>query len=198
MSDKSRVSKLTHFLHFVLKFIERPSSERDLWKWICKSHLSETCAHTYPLLDGWWKEEIIRSLPLPTPHSFILPGDSWLVDYYQQGSLIRWLSLITKSLINRRKPVLEQYPEEKRSELRLPGNRLWMVVKFGAIYRERRQLKRDLEGWEKVWAQCLLKRAFRSSFQSFKNCYWCCHRGYIRKTYSLQKKEDLFLYQIFI
>lgn len=42
--------------------------------------------------------------------------------------------------------MLEQYPEEKHSELRLLGNRLWMVVKFGAIYREHRQLKRNLEG----------------------------------------------------
>lgn len=42
--------------------------------------------------------------------------------------------------------MLEQYPEEKHSELSVAGNRLWMVVKFGAIYREHRQLKRDLEG----------------------------------------------------
>lgn len=47
-----------------------------------------------------------------------------------------------KEPTSRRKPVLEQYPEEKHSEL-LPGNRLWMVVKFGAIYREHRQLKRE-------------------------------------------------------
>lgn len=33
MYDKSRVSKLTHFVHFVLKFIERLSSENDFWKW---------------------------------------------------------------------------------------------------------------------------------------------------------------------
>ena len=37
--------------------------------------------------------------------------------------------------------MLEQNPEEKCSELRLLGNRLWMVVKFGAIYSKRRQLK---------------------------------------------------------
>ena len=28
--DKSRVSNLTHFVHFVLKFTERPSSGKDL------------------------------------------------------------------------------------------------------------------------------------------------------------------------
>lgn len=42
--------------------------------------------------------------------------------------------------------MLEQYPEEKCSELRLLGNRLWMVAKFGTIYSECRQLKRDVEG----------------------------------------------------
>ena len=26
------VSKLTHFVYFVLKFSERPSSEKDIWK----------------------------------------------------------------------------------------------------------------------------------------------------------------------
>lgn len=29
MYDKSRVSKLTHFVYFVLKVTERPSSEKD-------------------------------------------------------------------------------------------------------------------------------------------------------------------------
>ena len=66
--------------------------------------------------------------------------------YYQQGSLTRRLRLITKSLINWRELVLEQYPEEKCSELRLLGNRLWIVVKFGMIYSECRQLERDMEG----------------------------------------------------
>ena len=56
MSDKSRVSKLTHFLHFVLKFTERPSSEKDLWKWNCQSQVSDTPVYTHcPLLDGWQK-----------------------------------------------------------------------------------------------------------------------------------------------
>lgn len=36
MYDKSRVSKLTHFVYFVLKFIERLSSEKDFWKYNCK------------------------------------------------------------------------------------------------------------------------------------------------------------------
>lgn len=58
MFDKSTVSKLTHFAHFVLKFIERPSSERDLWKRNCKSHLSDTRAHTYPLLDDDGKKKL--------------------------------------------------------------------------------------------------------------------------------------------
>lgn len=82
----------------------------------------------------------------PSPPPTIIPGDSWLVGYYEQGSLTRRLRLITKSLINWRKLVLEQYPEEKCSELRLLGNRLRMVAKFGAIYSECRQLKRDVEG----------------------------------------------------
>lgn len=43
---------------------------------------------------------------------FVLLGDSWLLGYYQQGSLTRRLRLITESLINGRKLVLEQYPEE--------------------------------------------------------------------------------------
>lgn len=32
MYDKSRVRKLTHFVYFVLKVIERLSSEKDFWK----------------------------------------------------------------------------------------------------------------------------------------------------------------------
>lgn len=44
MYDKSRVSKLTHFVPFVLKFIERLSSEKDSESVIVKSHLSDTCA----------------------------------------------------------------------------------------------------------------------------------------------------------
>lgn len=36
MYDKSRVSKLPHFVYFVLKFIERLSSEKDFWKCNCK------------------------------------------------------------------------------------------------------------------------------------------------------------------
>lgn len=45
MYDKSRVSKLTHFVYFVLKFIERLSSEKDFGNIIVKSHLSDTCTH---------------------------------------------------------------------------------------------------------------------------------------------------------
>lgn len=37
MYDKSRVSKQTHFVHFVLKFIERLSSEKDFGNQIVKS-----------------------------------------------------------------------------------------------------------------------------------------------------------------
>lgn len=44
MYDKSRVSKLTHFVHFVLKFIGRLSSEKDFGSIIVESHLSGTCA----------------------------------------------------------------------------------------------------------------------------------------------------------
>lgn len=36
MYDKSRVSKLTHFVYFVLKVTERLSSEKDVWKWNCE------------------------------------------------------------------------------------------------------------------------------------------------------------------
>lgn len=56
---------------------------------------------------------------------------------------------MTKSLINWIKLVLEQYPKEKCSELRLLGNGLWTVANFGAIYSEPRQLKRDMEGERK-------------------------------------------------
>lgn len=99
--------------------------------------------------------------------SFVLPGDSWLLGYYQQGPLTRRLRLITKSLISWRKLVLEQYPQEKCSGHPLLGNRLRTVAKFGAIWSEPGQLKRDVEGWQQVWAQHLLKRAFLSSFQDF-------------------------------
>lgn len=44
MYDKSRVSKLTHFVYFVLKFTGRLSSEKDFGSVIVKSHLSDTCA----------------------------------------------------------------------------------------------------------------------------------------------------------
>lgn len=36
MYDKNIVSKLTCFTYFVLKFIERLSSEKDVWKYNCK------------------------------------------------------------------------------------------------------------------------------------------------------------------
>ena len=45
MYDKSRVSKLTHFVHFALQFIERLSSEKDFGSKIITSHLSDTCAY---------------------------------------------------------------------------------------------------------------------------------------------------------
>ena len=53
--------------------------------------------------------------------SFVLPGDSWLLGSYQQGPLTRRLRLITKSLINWRKLVLEQYPEEKMFSASVAG-----------------------------------------------------------------------------
>ena len=51
MYDKSRVSKLTHFVHFVLKFIERLSSEKDFEREHC-SHISVTCACLLTLWVG--------------------------------------------------------------------------------------------------------------------------------------------------
>lgn len=42
--------------------------------------------------------------------------------------------------------MLNSIQRKKCSELWLLGNRLWMVVKSGAIYSECRQLTRDMEG----------------------------------------------------
>lgn len=56
MYDKSRVSKLTHFVHFVLKFIKRLSSEKDFGNQIVKSTYKCTCAYSTHWVDGGQKE----------------------------------------------------------------------------------------------------------------------------------------------
>lgn len=54
MYDQSRVSKPIHFVHFVLKFTERLSSEYDFQNSNSKTPKSHTCLDSITGL--WWNE----------------------------------------------------------------------------------------------------------------------------------------------
>lgn len=96
--------------------------------------------------------------------------------------------------------MLEQYPEEKHSELRLPGNRLWMVVKnLGQSARPTQAVKERPGGVRESLGTVSFKEGLSVFLSIFlKLLLMLSQRLHKKDMFIAEKKEDLFLYQIFI